>query len=251
MLRPYVISIAGFDPSAGAGVLADIKCFEQHQVYGFGICSSLTIQNDTDFIKNQWISAQQIIAQLAPLLHKFDVTVCKIGLIENVKVLHQVITYLKQHNSNMKIVLDPVLAATGGFEFHDWHNGLTQLIPALKQINLITPNYQEFRKMANVADEDVHNVASNWAKYCPVLLKGGHNVYAPGTDFLFEYSEFHTLNPTAEEVEQKHGSGCILSSSIAANLALGHSLRDACKLAKVYIEQFLNSNSTLLGYHSL
>ncbi|WP_316789026.1 hydroxymethylpyrimidine/phosphomethylpyrimidine kinase [Pedobacter frigoris] len=251
MLRPYVISIAGFDPSAGAGVLADVKCFEQHQVYGFGICSSLTIQNDTDFIKNQWISAQQIIAQLAPLLNKFKVAVCKIGLIENIKVLLQVTTYLKQHNPDIKIVLDPVLTATAGFEFHDWQNGLTQLIPVLKQISLITPNYHEFKKMGNAADEDMHKAASGWARYCPVLLKGGHNAYAPGTDFLFEYGSFQTLEPTTQEIEQKHGSGCILSASIAANLALGYSLTEACKLAKAYIEQFLNSNSTLLGYHSL
>jgi hydroxymethylpyrimidine/phosphomethylpyrimidine kinase len=66
--RPYVISIAGFDPSAGAGVLSDLKCFEAHRVYGFGICSALTIQTDSDFLKNDWLSDTQIIDQLHPLL---------------------------------------------------------------------------------------------------------------------------------------------------------------------------------------
>src|SRR5690349_11279118 len=117
--RLYVLSIAGFDPSAGAGVLADVKCFEQHEVYGFGICSALTVQTDSDFIKNDWLDAAQIINQLAPLLAKFPIAACKIGLIKDRVVLLEVIAYLKLHIPSLKIVVDPVLKASSGYEFHD------------------------------------------------------------------------------------------------------------------------------------
>lgn len=241
--RPYVISIAGFDPSAGAGVLADVKCFEQHHVYGFGVCSALTVQTDSEFLKNDWLDALQIIAQLEPLMAKFKVSACKIGLIKDLTVLHEVVSFLNSKNPDLKIIADPVLKASSGYEFHDWSNGMEILAPILKQIDLITPNYNE---MLSLGGE-----VKAWAQYCPVLLKGGHNINAPGTDYLYEQDNVYEFTPHTSEIYQKHGSGCILSAAITANIALGYSLKEACRKAKLYIEKFLNSNNTLLGYHSL
>lgn len=247
--RPYVLSIAGFDPSAGAGVLADVKCFEQHEVYGFGICSALTVQTDNDFIKNDWLDAGQIIDQLAPLLAKFPITACKIGLIKDSVVLLEVITYLKLHAPTLIIVVDPVLKASSGYEFHDWKNGLGILSPILRQIDLITPNYPEMLNMGGKAE--VHATANTWAAHCPVLLKGGHIADNIGTDYLFEQGIVHELKPGLPKIYQKHGSGCVLSASTTAYLAKGSTLLNACTQAKQYIEHFLNSNNTLLGYHKL
>jgi len=245
--RPYVISIAGFDPSAGAGVLADIKCFEQHRVYGFGICSALTLQTDSKFLKNDWLDAQQIIAQLEPLIAKFKVSACKIGLIKDVSVLMEVVGFLRSENPGLKIILDPVLKASSGYEFHDWTNEI--LSPVLKQLDLITPNYTELLRIGGKTE--VEKTAKLWAKHCPVLLKGGHNTGSLGTDYLYELNNTYTFKPGGDKFYQKHGSGCVLSAAIAANITLGQSLKEACKNAKLYIENFLNSNSTLLGYHSL
>ncbi|WEK17488.1 MAG: hydroxymethylpyrimidine/phosphomethylpyrimidine kinase [Candidatus Pedobacter colombiensis] len=247
--RPYILSLAGFDPSAGAGVLADVKCFEQHEVYGFGVCTALTVQTDSDFIKNDWLDATQIIDQLAPLLTKFPVTACKIGLIKDIPVLLEVMAYIKLYAPTMKIVLDPVLKASSGYGFHDWEDSLKMLSPALSQIDLITPNYPEMLSMGGKAE--VHAAATTWATHCPVLLKGGHQQANMGTDYLFEYDIVHELKPGVSEIQQKHGSGCVLSASVTAYLAKGFTLLNACTLAKQYIEQFLNSNNTLLGYHKL
>jgi hydroxymethylpyrimidine/phosphomethylpyrimidine kinase len=247
--RPYVMSIAGFDPSAGAGLLADIKCFEQHEVYGFGVCSALTIQTDDEFLSNEWQTAQQIIDQAAPLLKRFKVSACKIGLIQNLEVLEEVLDFLKKQIPDLKIVLDPVLKASAGYGFHDWHDGLISLIPVLKQLDLITPNYTEMKVLAG--DVDLYVASKTWSAHCPVLLKGGHSPLNSGTDYLFEPGEYLELKPLVNHIEQKHGSGCVLSAAITARLAHEHSLAEACRLAKTYIEQFLNSHTSLLGYHKL
>lgn len=248
--RPYGISIAGFDPSAGAGILADVKCFEQHQVYGFGICSALTVQTDKEFLKNNWLNSSQIIEQLEPLIAQFKVSVCKIGLIKDVSVLLEVVSFLRSKSPDLKIIVDPVLKASSGYEFHDWANGMEMLSPVLKQIDLITPNYNEMLSLGGQTT-DADSIARLWANYCPVLLKGGHSITAFGTDYLYEQDDIYEFAPHVNEIHQKHGSGCVLSCAIAANLALGHSLKQACSNAKLYIEKFLNSNNTLLGYHSL
>lgn len=248
-LRPYVMSLAGFDPSAGAGILADIKCFEQLQVYGFGVCTALTVQTDEVFLKNQWLNAAEIIDQAAPLLSKFKVSACKIGLIQNLEVLLEVLTFLRLKSSGLKIVLDPVLKASTGYAFHDWENGFLKLAPVLEQLQLITPNYPEMKALGGYTE--AHNAAKAWAACCPVLLKGGHSEKNTGTDYLFEGNELHELKPGVSSVYQKHGSGCVLSAAITAQLAKGLCLYDACAAAKKYIEQFLNSNPSLLGYHQL
>ncbi|ETZ21599.1 hydroxymethylpyrimidine/phosphomethylpyrimidine kinase [Pedobacter sp. V48] len=248
--RPYAISIAGFDPSAGAGVLADVKCFEQHHVYGFGICSALTVQTDNEFLKNNWLDSLQIIAQLEPLVTKFQVSACKIGLIKDVAVLQEVVFFLKSKRPDVKIIVDPVIKASSGHEFHDWTNGMEILSPVLKQIDLITPNYNEMLSLGGEA-MDVSYTAKLWAQHCPVLLKGGHSIAAIGTDYLYEQDHISEFSPRVAQIHQKHGSGCVLSAAIAANVALGYPLKQACSNAKLYIEKFLNSNSALLGYHSL
>ncbi|MBB5437477.1 hydroxymethylpyrimidine/phosphomethylpyrimidine kinase [Pedobacter sp. AK017] len=249
-LRPYAMSIAGFDPSAGAGLLADVKCFEQHQVYGFGVCTALTVQTDTHFLKNQWLDAEQIIEQMMVLLLKFEVKACKIGLIKNSRILLEVVSHLRQHAPEIKIVLDPVLKASAGYAFHDWENGLKKLEPVLRQIDLITPNYPEMLSLGGKSGAgQLTAIAQHWAAYCPVLLKGGHLEKNKGIDYLFEGSQHFELKPDILSNFQKHGSGCVLSAAITARLAKGDHLLQACISAKKYTAHFLNSNNSLLGYH--
>ena len=246
--RPYVISIAGFDPSAGAGILSDLKCFEAHRVYGFGICSALTVQTDSDFLKNDWLSATQIIDQLDPLLKKFPVLIAKIGLIRDLDTLEEVCIHLKQLNPEIKIVADPILKASAGYKFHEWNLSPEKLKNVLKRLYLITPNFQEMKSLGE--DREVHSVCEEWSERVAVLLKGGHNPDAPGTDFLYTGKQCMELKPEQTEIFQKHGSGCVLSAAITARLALGNSLAEACLQAKQYTYIFLNSNTGLLGYHS-
>jgi len=244
--RPYVLSIAGLDPSGGAGILADVKTFEQHQVYGFGICSALTVQNDDAFYKVQWLSAPEIIAQLEPLVTKFPLATCKIGIIRNWEVLDEVLTFLKSKNPDLPIVLDPVLQASAGYVFQTIETGWHQVLPKL---SLITPNYNEMKQLGS--DSSPEETALSLSATCAVLLKGGHHPAALGTDYLFQNGHYLAFKPGSTEVFPKHGSGCVLSAAIAANLALGHALPEACRRAKKYTESFLSSTPALLGYHYL
>lgn len=245
--RPYVLSIAGFDPSGGAGVLADIKTFEALGVYGFGACSALTVQSDTDFLKVSWLGTHDIIEQLEPLVNKFTIHACKIGIIKNLDVLLEVILYLKNQQRDIRIILDPVLKATAGFAFHGILES-EKLAAVLCDLSLVTPNYDEIQQLNKSLSP--LEAAKYLARYCAILLKGGHNPEAPGTDFLFEQGSRTALPPTLPVISPKHGSGCVLSASIAANLALGCTLTEACRRGKRYTESFLSSNQSFLGYHN-
>src|SRR5436190_18815289 len=95
-IRPYVISIAGSDPSGGAGLFADIKTFESHKVAGLGIVSALTYQTDCTFEKVDWIPVEKILEQAEILLKRFPVKVIKIGLIESLQVLETITDYFQK-----------------------------------------------------------------------------------------------------------------------------------------------------------
>src|SRR3954463_7161622 len=108
MSRPYTLSIAGFDPSAGAGVLADIKTFENNGVYGLGVVSALTWQNDINFERVEWLPLKHITDQVAVLLKRLEIRFIKIGLVENITVLKRLISFLEKEVADPVIIVDPI-----------------------------------------------------------------------------------------------------------------------------------------------
>lgn len=244
--RPYVISMAGLDPSAGAGLLADIKTFEVLGVYGLGVCTALTVQTDNRFITVEWQTAQQIIAQAAPLLESFPVGYCKIGIIKDTATLLEVITVISQLRPGIRFILDPVLKASAGFPFHDPEQ-LYMWQHVLQHMYLVTPNYDEALLLTNLHDGEA--AATALLQYCSVLLKGGHGPGIRGLDTLYTRTGTTDIPAGPCDIFPKHGSGCVLSAAITAQLAAGSSLPVACITAKRYTERFLASNSSLLGYH--
>ena len=246
--RPIVLSIAGFDPTGGAGVLADVKTYEQHGCLGMGVLTANTVQTETNFISVNWLDKQAIMDQLGPILDTYEVAAVKIGIIENLDVLSDLLKLIKTKFPSIPVVWDPVLSASSGFELHvDWNEeSLNQL---LEMIDLITPNVPEIQRITRVEDEI--EAAFHLAKETGVLLNGGHSSERLGLDLLFEggvQREIPSkLNPA--NCFPKHGSGCILSAAIASNLALGKPLFEACQGAKKYIEKRLSSNEYLLAYH--
>lgn len=247
--KPTVLSIAGFDPSAGAGVLADVKTFEACGVYGMGVVSAITYQNDLDFDNVEWLSISQIIGQMEVLQKRFAFDYIKIGLIENLEVLNQLISYLKSSNTESKIIYDPILKASAGFEFYK-NQDQKLLEDICSRLYLITPNIPEALELGTHIEAEKN--AKYLSKFCNVYLKGGHHIEKKGVDLLFTTEEKEVIFPTtADNVSPKHGSGCVLSSAITANLAKGLPLEQACWEAKKYITAFLESNDTLLGYHTI
>lgn len=246
--RPIVLSIAGFDPTGGAGVLADVKTCEQHRCLGMAVLTANTNQTETHFLSVDWFDKQTIIAQLQPVLSTYDISAVKIGIIENLDTLLELVLLVKRTFPSVPVVWDPVLSASSGFELHDsWNEGTLNQV--LELIDLITPNVHEVRKIAQMDDEI--EASFQLAQVSHVLLKGGHSAVRLGVDLLFEGGIPREIPSRSdpETYRSKHGSGCILSSAIASNLALGKSLFEACREAKQYIEKRLSSNAYLLAYH--
>lgn len=246
--RPYVLTVAGLDPSGGAGLIADTKTFEAHKVHGLAVCAALTWQNDVMFQKVQWVPLEEIIAQADLLFDRFKIDYVKIGLIENGQVLYHLTQYLKAKNPTVKIILDPVLKASAGFTFHDEVKA-EKLVEILRNIYLITPNWAEMQVL--YPGQEPLSAGKVAGKYCHVFLKGGHHQENPGKDYLFYKDKIYPFNPKKVVQFPKHGSGCVLSSAITARLARGYKLHKACLKAKDYVTWFLNSNETMLGYHKI
>jgi len=244
--RPIVLSIAGFDPTGGAGVLADLKTIEQHKCLGMAVQTANTVQTEDEFSSVEWFTEEKVLQQLNAILDNYAIAAVKIGIVQDLNALKAILSDVKQ-GFDGPIVWDPVLAASTGFVLHDSWN-FDVLCEVLKQVTLITPNIQEVRQLTGVKDE--MEAAFLLANHTNVLLKGGHSSVRQGIDFLIENGVPSEIR--SEEVLEctpKHGSGCILSAAIAANLALGNTLKDSCFLAKQYIEQCLSSNPNLLSYH--
>lgn len=245
--RPYVLSLAGFDPSGGAGILADIKTFESLNTYGLGIITANTLQTDTSFYKLQWIDGIFILDSLEKILGTYSISVVKIGIIENLEILYKIVSFLKKKNPTIKIIWDPVLKSSTSFDFVSISN--TDLLnKSLEWIDLITPNYHEILKFNPYLSSPIE-IAEKISSSCNVLLKGGHNLDDLGTDVLFIKSKRIFLTASKIIPFSKHGSGCVLSSAIAASYSLEMDWKNSCINAKKYIEKFLTSTPTLLGYH--
>lgn len=245
--RPFVLTLAGHDPSGGAGILSDIKTFEQHQVYGLAISTGNTIQTENHFLDIQWTELDFVLDSLKTLFRTYDIKSVKIGIVPSLEYLKEIVSTIKKRSPKTKIVWDTVLKSSTEFEFTAIKNQ-SELIEIFEQIDLVTPNYNEILKLSDTKDS-AEEIAQNLSKHCAVLLKGGHNPNQKGIDYLYVDNECAKLVSTFNIPSEKHGSGCVLSAAITANLALGHDLLLSSLKAKTYIEKYLNSNTSLLGYH--
>ena len=142
-------------------------------------------------------------------------------------------------------MVDPVWKSSTGFVFADLSDVET-LHKTLSLIDLITPNKNE---MDELMKKDPSSL-KRFAEKCAVLLKGGHDEENKGVDQLYFKNNIIRLEPTEKTSLSKHGSGCVLSAAITANLANGEKMEESCRNAKKYTEKFLVSNNSLLGYHA-
>lgn len=235
--RPIVLSIAGFDPCGGAGVLADVKTFEQLKTQGMAIITANTIQTEDCFEAIEWMDIAMVKKSIETLIHRYVVKVVKIGVVKDFMFLKSIVDTIKVNNSKAFIIWDPVIKSSSGFNFFK-EDDIKELPVVLPYIDLLTPNYDEYELLGSVLTEDNK-----------VLIKGGHREEQVGVDILRIGTHEIAILPDTTSVHPKHGSGCVLSSAIAAHFALGHNLETACRLGKKYVEQYLNTHPSLLGHH--
>jgi hydroxymethylpyrimidine/phosphomethylpyrimidine kinase len=242
--RPFCLTIAGFDPSGGAGIVADCKTFEQLKVQGLSVMTANTVQTEDRFIATNWIPLETILQQLTTLLERYSIRYFKIGLVENAGALLAILDTIHRHTQDPFIAWDPILQPTAGGDLSS-QRFAEQLPVILSRIQLITPNIPEYEALFGTTDPAA--IARQYT--LSVYLKGGHSA-DKGKDLLFTADNCYPFAAHVHTTLSKHGTGCILSSALLAHRALRYPVVKGALLSKRYLERTLVSNETLLGYHS-
>lgn len=243
-----ILSIAGSDPSAGAGIQADLKTFSALGVYGLTVITAITSQNTRKFSKVKEIPADMIKSQLESVLSDFDIDVIKIGMVYSSQVIKAI--YLQLRKIKAPLILDPVFeSTTGGVLLQK------QAMPLFKKLLVplsfvITPNIPEAERLAGMkirTSGDVRKAATLIRRMGAknIIIKGGHLDGKFVTDFVLEENKFYTFSGR-RIYRTTHGGGCNFSASLAASLAKGDSLKNAVKFAKDFSVKSIN-NSQKIG----
>lgn len=251
------LTIAGLDPSGGAGIIADIKTFSVFGCFATAAVSSLTFQNTTGVFGAVHQTSEALRGQVEPILDDFEVLAVKTGMLPSRVVIEETARLIK--GSGLKnYVVDPVVRSTSGFDLID-EDALRALIDTLFPLSdLITPNIPEAERISRmkiVTQSDIEKAArlmqAMGAKN--VLIKGGH--FEGGTpgkavDHLFEGERLTRFEADLIETNATHGTGCTLSAAITANLALGKSLAEAVGKAKEFVFEAIRTAPNLGHGHS-
>jgi hydroxymethylpyrimidine kinase/phosphomethylpyrimidine kinase/thiamine-phosphate diphosphorylase len=229
------LAIAGSDPSGGAGIQADLRVFSSMGVAGLSAITALTVQNSHGVQAVYPVPAQTLAEQIEAVLSEGDVDVVKVGMLAAAEHVHVVAEKLRKYRPPA-VVLDPVLASSGGFSFLEEAGVLLLRRQLFPLCTLITPNRHEAERLTGSAitsEEDALRAASQLLGSGPiaVLVKGGHLSGAP-TDVLVEREKAPVwIRHPRIETRHTHGTGCFLSSAIASNLALECPLQEAVEEA--------------------
>jgi len=240
MSMPIALTIAGSDSSAGAGIQADLKTFAVFGVYGASVITALTAQNTNGVSGIHLVPADFVTAQIDAVFGDLEVKAVKIGMVAQLATIDAIVAGLKRW-SPRHIVLDPVMVATSGDRLlaADAVERLrTALIPLA---SLLTPNLPE---AAALLDEEIAASEAAIERQgkrllelgCrAVLIKGGHGQGAESTDYLFGGNGVIALTAPRIATKNTHGTGCSLSSAIAAGLGKGDELETAVRNAKAWV----------------
>lgn len=245
LATPEVLLVGGLDPTAGAGISADIKVAEQTGSYGYNICTGVTYQNTEVFEGCNWLPKEDIMKQVDVLRGRAHPIVCKIGLIENLSVLLGIIDGVRDAFPLIRIVWDPIFASSTDFVFERERELLPQI---LDKIDVLTPNLPEMEEIAGdkISESEVQQLAAT--HHIAIVLKGGHAEGNTVADKLIT-SDFVYHTTVLRSGYPKHGTGCAHSTAFASAWAGGCSLRIAADSAQRYVSALMRSNESLLGYH--
>jgi hydroxymethylpyrimidine/phosphomethylpyrimidine kinase len=238
MRIPRVLTIAGSDPSGGAGIQADLKMFSQLKVYGMAVPSALTAQNTTGVSAVMAVPADFLEKQLDSVLSDIRPDAVKTGMLHtraNIDLVASRIGSQKLCN----IVVDPVMVSTSGARL--LHEDAVDSMRGLFRVaTVITPNLDEARLLTGIEIRNVDHMKDAAARLreagpeC-VLVKGGH-LDGDAIDVFYDGVAFHVLQSSRLPAPHSHGTGCVLSAAIAAHLARGQSVIESVRLAKAVVE---------------
>lgn len=235
---PIILVIAGFDPSGGAGIAADLKTIAALNCYGVAAITAVTVQSTQGVQSVHAIPSATLRAQLDALAGDVSPCAAKIGMLAN-RGNAQVVAEFLDRVKLTNVVLDPVIKpSSGGIDLLDASGVKFLGEELLKRVSVVTPNIAEAALLSGMEIKDVagmeaaaRRIVERGAK--AVVIKGGH--MEKPVDVLFDGTEILTLGGDQVKTQNTHGSGCTFASAIAAQLALGHSMSEAVLLAKTYV----------------
>ena len=243
MNRPVVLTIAGLDPSGGAGIVADIKTISTLGCFPAAALTSITYQNTTGVFGAEHQTAATLRAQVEPVIRDLDVVAAKTGMLPTAEIVAEVARLFSEEPLQPPVV-DPVMVSTSGHDLigdEAFQILKSRLLPVAR---VVTPNIPEAERLAEFSIEteaDMRRAAeaikSMGAR--AVLVKGGHRaIQQQAIDLLLdEDGRFVEFRSEYVDVGEIHGSGCTLSAAIAAGLGKGMTLEDAVRAAKNYITE--------------
>lgn len=251
---PVCMTIAGLDPSGGAGISADIRTFAAFGCFGTVAVASLTFQNTLGVFGAVHQSAESIRGQVEPVVDDIGVDALKTGMLPTAEVIEATAELIASKGLK-NIVVDPVVRSTSGFDLID-EEALASLIEKLFPLaDIVTPNIPEAERIAKMTihdADDIRNAASVMMGLGArnVLIKGGHLNEIEGkdrvaVDYLFVGDQELCLKAEYIETNATHGTGCTLAAAITANLALGRNLEESVQISKDYVNEAIRTPTNL------
>ena len=248
-IPPVCLTIAGLDPSGGAGIIADIKTFSAFGCFPTAAVASVTFQNTQGVFGAVHQTAESVRRQVEPVIDDYSVAALKTGMLPTREIIDEV-ARLIQYFSLQKLVVDPVVRSTSGFDLIDdaaLNSVMDKLFPLAA---VITPNIPEAERIARMqirSEAEIVKAAGIIRSLGAenVLIKGGHLAGETARDFLFLGDIVHIFEEDLIETKSTHGTGCTLAAAITANLALGNSLVESVGISKKFVHEAIRTSPGL------
>lgn len=233
------LSIAGLDPSGGAGILADCKTFHAHNIYANCVVTCITAQNPFGVINIQEVDLNVIEDEINQILDVYPIEYIKTGMLYSKDIIKLVSRKISEYN--VKAIVDPVMISESGSDLtkSDYPKYLNKYL--LKKSYLITPNIHEAEQLSEkkITDEnDMINVAKYLSKDTNVVITGGH---LNGNDILCCDDKIYTINGKLTPSKNTHGTGCTYSTAITCNLIHNYDLRSSCINSNMFIQKAIKN----------
>ncbi len=249
---PVALTIAGSDSGAGAGIQADLLTFADFGVFGTSAITAITAQNPDGVSDTQVASPKNLASQIRQVLEFFPVRAIKTGMLPTEGAVEIVAAMLEDFAPDIPLVVDPVLVATSGTTLADNRAFAAIRNRLMPRAAVVTPNLDEIGALVGkrpIDADELENASFELVREIgvPVLAKGGHLEGEEVQDFLHFPNHTATYSSSRVENVDTHGSGCTLSAAIAADLALGHSLKPAVERARKYLQETLRNPLEISG----
>jgi hydroxymethylpyrimidine/phosphomethylpyrimidine kinase len=254
--NPVVLTVAGFDPSGGAGVIADVKTIQAFGCRPVAAITSLTFQNSQGVYGSIHQTAASVLAQILPLIEETEIAAVKTGMLPTAEIVLEVARLVREQNLPSPVI-DPVMQSSSGYELMEPEAVKALVHELLPLARLITPNVPEAERLTGLRIEDEQGLREAARKLRElgaraVLIKGGHlkqksevrsqkseETERAAIDLLDDDGNVTVLRDEWIEAPNVCGTGCMLASAIAAGLGQGKSLDEAARTAKEYVNQII------------